>query len=247
MRIAKEKSYVRNECSYVSVSNYMRKEELTPILHRLIALSSQPLKAVEENFAIDSSGFRTTKFNDYMKHRYNILREHDWLKLHICTGVKTNIITAVSVEMSGDSTQFIPLTQETINNGFKISEMSADKAYNSIDNYNAVRAVGGTAYIPFKSNATGKGDKTKGNRARLWRKMFHYFQLNQDDFLKHYHLRSNVESTFNMVKSKFSDLVRSKDETAQENELLLKVLCHNVVVLIHESFELNIDIGSLGA
>ena len=245
MRMAKDKGYVQRECSYVSVSNYMRMEELTPILHRLVALSAQPLKAVEEDFAIDSSGFRTTKFNDYMKHRYNILKEHDWLKLHICTGVKTNIITAVEVDMGADSTQFIPLTRRTVDNGFSVREMSADKAYNSVDNYNAVQELGGTAYIPFKSNATGLSDHTKGNKARLWRKMFHYFQLNQEDFLKHYHLRNNVESTFNMVKSKFSDLVRSKDSTAQENELLLKVLCHNIVVLIHESFELGIDVDAL--
>lgn len=245
MRMAKDKGYVQRECSYVSVSNYMRMEELTPILHGLVALSAQPLKAVEEDFAIDSSGFRTTKFNDYMRHRYNILKEHDWLKLHICTGVKTNIITAVEVDMGADSTQFIPLTKRTVNNGFSVREMSADKAYNSVDNYNAVQELGGTAYIPFKSNATGQSDHTKGNKARLWRKMFHYFQLNQDDFLKHYHLRSNVESTFNMVKSKFSDLVRSKDNIAQENELLLKVLCHNIVVLIHESFELGIDVNAL--
>ena len=75
--------------------------------------------------------------------------------------------------------------------------------------------------------------------------MFHYFQLNQDDFLQHYHARSNVESTFNIIKSKFSDLIRSRDNVAQTNELLLKVLCHNIVVLIHESFELGININWL--
>ena len=35
----------------------------------------------------------------------------------------------------------------------------------------------------------------------------------------------------------FSAIVRSKTPTAQKNELLLKVLCHNVVCLIHESHE----------
>ncbi len=247
MRMAKDKQYIANDCSYVSVSNYMRKKELTPILHRLIALSAQPLIAVEERFAVDSSGFRSTKFNEYMKQRFHLQKEHDWIKLHICCGTKTNIVTAVQVDMGADSPQFIPLTQQTIDNGFTIKEMTADKAYNSVDNYNAIQQVGGQAYIPFKSNATGTSDRSKGNKARLWRKMFHYFQLNQDDFLKHYHARSNVESTFNMVKSKFSDLVRSKDDIAQENELLLKILCHNIVVLIHESFELGIDINTLGA
>lgn len=244
MRMAKDRGCVEKECSYVSVSNYMRKEELTPMLHKFVALSAQPLKAVEDKFAIDSSGFRTTKFNDYMVSKYNALREHDWLKLHVCTGVKTNIITAVQIDRGADSTQFIPLTQQTADNGFSIKEMSADKAYNSVDNYNAIQELGGEAYIPFKSNATGQSSYTKGSKGRLWRKMFHYFQLNQEDFLEHYHSRSNVESTFNMIKAKFSDLVRSKDSIAQENELLLKVLCHNIVVLIHESFELGIDVNA---
>ncbi len=48
--------------------------------------------------------------------------------------------------------------------------------------------------------------------------MYNYFVYNREDFLQHYHLRSNVESTNNMIKSKFTDLVRSKDKTAQINE-----------------------------
>jgi hypothetical protein len=31
--------------------------------------------------------------------------------------------------------------------------------------------------------------------------------------------------------------LRSKTETAQRNEVLLKVLCHNIVCLIHEMHE----------
>ncbi|MEM4255025.1 MAG: transposase [Candidatus Norongarragalinales archaeon] len=70
--------------------------------------------------------------------------------------------------------------------------------------------------------------------------MFHFFQLNQEEFYRHYHLRSNVESTFNMIKAKFGDVLKSKTKTAQENELLLKILCHNLVVVIHETNELGI-------
>jgi hypothetical protein len=43
-----------------------------------------------------------------------------------------------------------------------------------------------------------------------------------------------------MIKSKFGDFVRSKDNTARTNEVLLKVLCHNIVVLIHEMNEVGI-------
>ena len=43
-----------------------------------------------------------------------------------------------------------------------------------------------------------------------------------------------------MMKAKFGDFVRSKDNTARVNEVLLKVLCHNIVVLIQEMNELDI-------
>jgi transposase len=75
----------------------------------------------------------------------------------------------------------------------------------------------------------------------MWEKMYHYFQFRRDEFLAHYHRRSNVESTFSMIKRKFRDGLRSKTETAMVNETLCKVLCHNIVVLIHETQELGID------
>lgn len=117
-----------------------------------------------------------------------------------------------------------------------MQEVSADKAYSSRANYEAVNAVGGKAYIPFKPNATGK----TGN-SFLWRKMFLYFQLNQEDFMQHYHKRSNVESTFFMIKQKFGDKLKSKNPKAQENELLCKIIAHNIVVLIHEMHEMKIN------
>ncbi len=44
-----------------------------------------------------------------------------------------------------------------------------------------------------------------------------------------------------MIKTKFGDYVKSKDKTAQLNEVLLKILCHNICVVIQEMFELGIE------
>ena len=52
-----------------------------------------------------------------------------------------------------------------------------------------------------------------------------------------YHDRSNIESGMHMIKSKFGDYTRSKTDTACVNEILLKVLCHNICVLISEMFD----------
>ena len=115
--------------------------------------------------------------------------------------------------------------------------MSADKAYSSRDNFAFINKIGGVQFIPFKNNTTGK---PRGND-HVWRRMYDFYTFRRDEFLMYYHNRSNVESTLNMLKAKFSDLIRSKDQTAQINEALLKVFCHNIVVLIQSINELGIE------
>jgi hypothetical protein len=71
--------------------------------------------------------------------------------------------------------------------------------------------------------------------------MFHLHSHNQANFMRHYHKRSNVETTFHMIKSKFGDGLRSRTKVAQINEALCKVLCHNICVVIHAIYELGIE------
>jgi transposase len=115
-------------------------------------------------------------------------------------------------------------------------EVSADMAYSSRDNLALVDELEGVAYIPFKSGSTGR---SKGSP--IWKKMFRYFQYHEDEFLEHYHKRSNVETTFAMIKMKLGDKLKSKKWVSQKNELLCKVIAHNIIVLIHEMFELGIE------
>jgi len=71
--------------------------------------------------------------------------------------------------------------------------------------------------------------------------MWHFYQFNRDSFLAHYHKRSNIETAFSMIKAKFGGSVRAKTATAQVNEVLCKILCHNICVLIHSTVELGIE------
>ncbi len=70
--------------------------------------------------------------------------------------------------------------------------------------------------------------------------MYHYFHFRRDELLRHYHKRSNVEATFSMTKAKFRDHVRSKPDVAMVNEVLSKIICHNICRLIQETHELGI-------
>jgi transposase len=181
MKFSLEKGHLNKKCAFSSISNYMMDAGLTPILHRLIAISAMPLQSVETKFALDSTGFRTTTFSDYCREKHHTGQEHEWIKCHMACGVKTNVVAGVEITdgNEADSPEFVALLEKIVNSGFTIDEVSADKAYNSVENYNAVSQVGGQAYIPFMSNATGQSDKTKGNKARLWRKMFRYFTFNR--------------------------------------------------------------------
>ena len=71
--------------------------------------------------------------------------------------------------------------------------------------------------------------------------MFWYFVMNREDFLAHYHQRSNAESTFSMIKAKFHDSVRSRTDAAMRNEVFCKFLCHNICCLIQAQCELGIE------
>jgi transposase len=208
---------------------------MTPILMELIHKSATPLRAVETDFAVDSSGFSTSRFERWFDAKYGVTkRTCVWVKVHIACGVKTNVITAVRVlgKDTGDCPQFIPL-MKTTRERFDVKEVSADKAYLSVENVDDVVKHGGTPFIMPKANTTG-------GIGGLFEKMVRYFECRQADFLNHYHKRSNVESTFSMCKRKFGDSVRSKTDAAMVNEVLCKLLCHNLCCLIMEQEVLGI-------
>lgn len=256
LRDAHAKGHISHVPHYNSIFNYFEDASLTPHLKLLIEESSLPLQTVESDFAVDSSGFSVCRFYQWVDAKYTnpkLMTKRDWVKVHLICGVKTNVVTAVEISerFAADIKYFKPLVDATAKN-FVMQEVSADKAYLSAANLETVVGHQAMPYIPFKSNSAG--DSTAGlkprqaarrrehikRRGALWHQMYHYFCFNQQWFLQQYHKRSNVESTFSMIKAKFGDGLRSKTDTAQVNEALCKILAHNICCLIQSMFELNI-------
>lgn len=237
LRNCEARGYVKAAPHYNTVFKYLEDPALTPILKAMIEESATPLKAVETDFAIDGTGFSTCNYVRWYDAKYGReMKTHTWLKAHLMCGVKTNVVTSAEVTEGSahDSPEFAGLLAATKARGFDIQEVSADKGYVSKYNSAAVLMAGATPYIPFKSNNTGTGPA-------FWRRLYHYYQFNRPDFLAHYHKRSNIEATNWMIKSKFGAALRSKSFVAQTNELLCKVVCHNLAVLVSSIFELGID------
>lgn len=134
---------------------------------------------------------------------------------------------------------FKPLVEKTAQN-FTIKQLAADKAYLSRENLQQVHDLGGAAYIPFKSNSV------PGEAGTLWEKLYHFYSMHRDEFDKRYHVRSQVESVFSMIKAKFRDGLRSRSNVAMKNEVLAKIVAHNVCCLIMSQIELGIDVQFWG-
>src|SRR5438067_13785763 len=116
----------------------------------MVTWSALPLKSLESNFAVDSSGFSTCRYDRWYDAKYGRMHaEHPWVKAHVMTGVLTNVITAVEIrdKDANDCPLLPPLVTATAT-GSKIEQVSADKGYTSADNFEAIGAAGATPYIP---------------------------------------------------------------------------------------------------
>jgi transposase len=239
IRDCAERGHVARAPHYNSVFRCLESAATTEILIRLIEESAAPLAEIENlagQYAIDSTGFSTVTYDRWFDQKHGKLRAaHAWVKLHVMIGTCTNVVTGVKVSGEGDCPLLPELLKQTARR-FDVREVSGDKAYLSKDNLEAIEGVGAVPFIPFKINSAGASSKSPH-----WRRMWAHFSLRGDDFLARYHRRSNVESTMWMIKSKFGGAVRSKLPTAQINEVLAKVLCHNLACIVHAITEFGIE------
>jgi transposase len=246
LRDAEAKGFVTRPWHFNTVLKVIETPTLAPVLQRLVTTSAAPLRAVETAFAVDSTGFGTQQFYRHYSAKYGKERvRREFIKLHALVGTKTNVVAAAVVtdqlgSESSDSRQFIPLLEAGAET-FKITEVSADKAYLSRANLDAATALGATPFIPLKANTL---DNPK---SPAWSKLFHLYSYRIDEFLPYYHKRSNVESTFSAMKRLLGDTLRSKGIEAQTNELLMKVVAYNITCTIHSIFELGVTVPGLSA
>ena len=239
LELCRRRGHLDSVPHFNSVLNYFNSKSVRRALNYLIGLSALPLAQLEKTFAIDSSGFSEHR---YMQKWSDIRQKHylhrQYRKAHCIYGTYSNVIASAIITegTAGDSPKFKQLLKDASLN-FNIAEITGDLAYSSRDNLKYADQLGITPFIPFKKNAV-----RKSRGAVVWNRMYKHFKNNREDFMKHYHQRSNAESGFFMIKQKFGDFVSTKNELAQTNEILAKILCHNICVLVQELFLSDLDI-----
>ena len=241
--------YLEDMPSANTIIDYMGMDEITPILGECIELSASVLRPYETHFSPDSSGFRTTQYMRWCEEKYGRTRRDDeetdeeelverkkreWRRVQIVVGANTHTVVAVRVD-GGDAPHFIPMF-ERVTELMDVQEISGDGGYTSRKNYNAAESWGVSAYLSFDRRHIRPPDSDQSTWARAYR-----FQTDRPEEWKPlFHRRSNVETGFSSIKRLFDETVRSRKPVAQTNEILAKMLCHNLRVLIHEMFEMDI-------
>jgi len=233
LKLLQKQGYIEQAPHFNTVLNYFKDKRIRLILKQLILIAGLPLAQFEDVVAVDASGFGTSLYSKWLSVREHAGKRKDYRKVHISTGVKTNVVTAIEVSEGArhDSPYFEGLVRITSSN-FSIKQVLADMGYTSKTNMNVADELGIVPLIPFKKNATGRA-----RGSLMWKKMYAYYTEHYDEFMKYYHLRSNVESTFSMVKRKFGTRVRTKNGVSQDNEILCIFLCHNIVQVIKAVFD----------
>ena len=239
VELSRQTGYLSDTYHFNSILNWFSDTDITPILTDMIRISSLPLRPFEKNFAQDATGFSTSVKNRWLDVRtQKESKKKKWIKLHAQCGVKTKTITSLTITegSAGDSPELIPLTEQT-NRFFDMESVLTDKAYLSRLNMQALAEMGIINYTPFKSNSVRD---PKG--CTIWATLFDAFHLHNEQYMEYYHKRSNGECLFHMLKSKLGNHLRTKKFESQTNEVLMKCLVHNLIVLVHEMMELAISI-----
>jgi len=245
--MAIEKKFLRTTTmNSVSVCKYLQDPTLTPALNQLITYSSLPLRALESEFAIDSTGFRTKCFDldTWLIHKHKPdpkdkppENKRTWVKVHLICGVKTHIVTAAIVtdKDANDSPLLAPLLARTYQH-MDMDELSGDKQYLSVKNLELCEDHWITPFMEMKSNSVMHTDCETA-----WDRMYYRYRYQNEEFKKHYANRVAVERTFAMIKGVFGKLLASRLPIALMNEVLCKVICANITTLIRSEDLLGID------
>lgn len=125
------RGYIDKAPCYNSVFNALENPDLTPILRALVEESARPVRDIETDFAVDSTGFSSSVYRRWFDAKYGRVHSmSEYVKAHAMVGVKTNVVTSVEVTPGNinDYHLLAPLLASTARR-FDVARLSADKGY----------------------------------------------------------------------------------------------------------------------
>jgi len=169
---------------------------------------------------------------------YSCTEVRGFVKATIVTDVKTKAIFVadITTNMSADVKRFIPAMDRMKDYGPKIEQVLADKGYDAEyihrylkDEFGCIGVIPVRKIEPKKTNTKVLPWCSGKLRRRIkndWDRIY----------AETYSMRAIVESVNSMVKRKISGFVRNKKNAMKTLEVKLKVLAHNINILMGMGF-----------
>jgi hypothetical protein len=237
---------------------YFRDSELDALLKRLVRRIARVVRNLEYAAVLDSSSFSTLLSANYRdsdrgKRIYRV--NNRWLKAHVIAGPTTNVVSSIIITWNKRGPQddksnptadvkfFMQLLRDTIELGWNLKFVAADKGYFDEDHYTIpMRELGIKVFIPFKrnTNATGKSAEMI--------EMLELYDKDPDGFDAPYNsVRPKIEGIFSATKRSTGASLWSRGEMipegasdeefltvgiARKNELMAKFIIHSLRQLV---------------
>jgi hypothetical protein len=223
---------------FKTLANYLNNSSIKPYLAQMIEITSKPLSKLERYFATDTTGESTSTSSTWFNIRSGKhVKKKDHITVHVTTGTLLNIVTAVTVNAySGEDNIVFRKHNKATSQNFNVDEHSGDSAYLCKENCEEVESVGGMPFFRPKSCT-----RVKSRGSYPWMRMMLYYYEHPIKAKRSYNRRLNVEATIHAKKTKFGSSVRSKNDTAKENESTIQWVDYNFSVLSRAYYQHDIE------
>ncbi len=232
LMLAKSMGFIQTIPTKTTLSKYMKDKSMIALLQDLIQISASHFLSSEDTLIVDSTWFNFDGTSGGHKNKPFIKKNPNFdkcRKLHVGI-LKNSKIICCAIPTDGrrhDCPLFEPLVTKTVQYGFFIKKCLGDKGYFSKYNYELCESLGINAvFLDFKSHVTGKKGKSIA-----YNKAYEMYSKRPEEWHETYRYRVLVESVFSAIKRKFLNWLRTRNDTARDNEMLLKALCYNIMVI----------------
>jgi transposase len=243
-RLFGEDWWTDNGFHYNRFSDYLNCLRTTAELNWAIAEVCSPIMPFVEELILDATGISVTTRGAYRADRYGFVSDTPrFLRLNLVMDRKSKIfpvalVTPEKGEKTGELSQAPLLLARLKALGYAPKYVLADLLYSTEPMLEAILAFGAEPVIPFKGIYSPSRLPTSG----LMKRFYKQFLADPEAFLRRYCNRPLVEAGISALKRRFSEGIRSREPIARVNEILFKVLCHNVNFLIHAALEHGLNV-----
>jgi len=203
---------------YSTVCKYASK------LKMIVSPAAEPLKGKTLVTAIDSTGIGSRTAGLWRHFLWGSTR--GWLKLHALVDVDTGMVISYTVtnEKISDHSQLSGLVDAAVGEGFTISKVIGDGAYDTYDCWNGMEERNIEFIANIRDNAVTTNNCFSRNKHVVYIR-----EHGKKEWHEHvgYTIRWKVETAFSSLKKLFGESLRAKSEERLNNELDWRIGSYN--------------------